>query len=152
MLKHAVAATAFVACFIAPADAQDAAPLPPVDTLTCEQMQGEMMLAGQQMNAQMDPNLATDIQAMQDTARERQRSAVAGQVGAGLMCAVPVLGMACMAAQQAQVNEQMSHAAEDQARTDQVIQSMNNSMAGIDQERMMAISNRFESQHCQTPQ
>jgi hypothetical protein len=127
-------------------------PLPAVDTLTCDQMQAEMMSAGQQMHAQMDPNFATDVQTMRDTMTERQRQATAGAVGTGLMCAVPGLGMVCAAAQQAQMSQQMAHAQEDQARMNHITGSIQNSMAGIDQERMTAISNRWESQHCQMPQ
>lgn len=156
MLRHMLVATVFAGAFAARAIAQDSvsagAPLPEVDTMNCEQMQSEMMVAGQQMNAQMDPNLATDIQGMQDTARQRQHEAMAGAMGAGAICAIPGMGMACTVAQQAQVQRQMSHVDEDRRQQQHVIDEVQNSMAGIDQDRMMAISNRWESQHCQMPQ
>lgn len=134
----------------APMGAQ--APLPAVSSLNCEQMQAEMMVAGQQMNQHMDPNLGGDIQAMQADAQQRMQAAQMGMMGAGLMCAVPGLGMACTAAMNAQAAAQMAHADEDRARQDAVIASMQNSIAGIDQDRMTAISNRWESEHCEMSQ
>ena len=134
------------------AQAQAAAPLPAVDTLTCDQMMAEVTTAGQQMQAQMDPNMGAEIQTMRDTAAARQRQAMTGAVGAGLMCAVPGLGIACMAAQQAQMSQQMAHAQEDQAHMDHVTGSMHHAIPGIDHDRMMSIHDRSQSQHCQMPQ
>lgn len=167
-----IVAFAWIACCAAPALAQSIEPsathvqmetplageppagvaLAPVDSLTCEQMTAEMMLAGQQMNAQLDPNFATDVQAMQDQGAARMREAQAGALGAGLVCAIPGLGMACMAAQQAQVASQMAHADEDRARMDHITGTVNNAMAGIDTNRMQALNTRFERQHCPMPQ
>jgi hypothetical protein len=73
-------------------------------------------------------------------------------VGAGLVCAVPGLGMACTAAMNAQVANQMAHADEDRARQDAMIGAVQNSMVGIDQTRMMAIGERWENQRCQMPE
>jgi hypothetical protein len=165
MIKPLVAFTALMSCLAAPALAQTeapppataaaqptAAPLPPVDTMTCEQMQGEMIVAGQQMQAQMDPSFGADAQAMQDTIRQRQHQATAGAAGAAAMCMIPGLGMACAAAQQAQMAQQMSHAGADRAQMDHLMGSVTNSMAGIDIDRMQALNVRFESQHCPMPQ
>lgn len=165
MVKPFVAFAALMASLVAPALAQDeaapsanvavqpaAAPLAPVDAMTCEQMQSEMIVAGQQMQAQMDPNLGADAQAMQDTMRQRQRQAVAGAAGSAAMCMIPGLGMACAAAQNAQMAQQMSHADADRAQMDHLMGSVNNSMAGIDIDRMQALNARFESQHCPMPQ
>ncbi len=124
----------------------------PVDTLSCDQMVAEMSVAGQQMGAQMDPNLSANIQEMQDESQSRMREAQAAILGAGLVCAVPGLGMACVAVQQAQIAQQMSHRDEDQQRMDTIIGSMNDATAGMDMQRMQALSERFESENCPTPQ
>lgn len=165
MYKPLVAFAALMASLVAPALAQGeesasasvaaqatAAPLAPVDAMTCEQMQSEMIVAGQQMQAQMDPNLGADAQAMQDTMRQRQRQATAGAAGSAAMCIVPGLGMACAAAQNAQMAQQMSHADADRSQMDHLRGSVNNSMAGIDIDRMQALNARFESHHCPMPQ
>jgi hypothetical protein len=155
MLKHALAAAAFAACFATPADAQDDAPLPPVESMNCEQMQAELTVAGQRMNAQMDPEFANEAQAMMDEAQGANRSAagsMATGVGMGIACSVPGVAYACMAAQQAQAANAQREAAEHQARMNAQIDRLNDSMEGIDQQRMMAISDRYEQMQCQTPQ
>jgi hypothetical protein len=126
--------------------------LPPVEGLSCDQMMAEMSVAGQQMNSQMDPNFAANVQEMQDESQRRMRGAQAGMMGAGIVCAVPGLNLACGAAMNAQVASQMAHADEDQARMDTIIGSVNDSMQGIDVQRMQAINARFESQHCPMPE
>lgn len=156
------------ACLTAPAGAQhnpeaalemqarlNAPPDPnlaPVETLSCEQMMAEMTLAGQQMNAQMDPNLGADIQAMQDESQSRMREAQVGILTGGLICAVPGLGMACTAMVQAQAANQMAHADEDQQRMDAIMGSMTDATAGMDMQRMQALSERIESEHCPMPE
>lgn len=176
MLKYLAAAAIFAACFATPADAQQggAPPMPesmtnvlnqlngpadatlqPVETLTCDQMYAEMFTAGQQMNAQLDPSFAGNVQSMQDD-MERQRAAarnsMAAGIGMGLACSLPGVGMACAAAQQAQAVNQGRQARENQERMlalgDQVAQSTQ----GIDMQRMEAISNRWSSQSCEAPQ
>ncbi len=141
-----------IACLTAPAGAQTEPLLPALETLNCEQMQAEMTSAGQLMNQQIDPNLGTEIEAMQENSRQRMQAAQAGAVGAGIICSIPGMGMACTAAMNAQVAEQMSHADEDRARMDAMVGGMQNAIAGIDQERMTAISQRWESEDCQAPQ
>lgn len=151
MLKHVFAAAAFAACLATPADAQDAT-LPPVDTMNCEQMQAELMVAGQTMNAQLDPEFATEGQAMMDEAQQASRPSMVAGIGTGIACSIPGLGMACMAAAQAQAAQAQQDAAQNQARMDAQVDRLNASMAGLDQERLMAVSDRFEQQNCQTPQ
>lgn len=119
--------------------------------MTCEQMQTEMIAAGQLMQQQMDPNFAANVQEMQDEQQSRMRQAQTSAVGAGIVCAIPGLGMACTAAMNAQVANQMAHAQEDRARRDSLIGSVQNSMAGIDMERATAINQRWESQRCEMP-
>jgi hypothetical protein len=156
-MKALLATTAFAISFTAAALAQDAAPSapPPVESMNCEQMQAELMVAGQTMNAQMDPEFATEAQAMQDEMQEAQNRAagsVAAGIGMGLACSIPGVGMACMAAQQAQMANAQRDAAANQARMDAQMDRLNQSMAGLDQQRLTAISQRFEEQRCQTPQ
>lgn len=154
MLKAFAATAAFALFFSLPADAQDGA-LPPVDSLNCEQMQAELMVAGQQMNAQLDPEFAVEAQRMQNESQEAHNGvagAVATGVGMGMACSIPGVGMACMAAQQAQAANAGRQAEQNRARMSAQNDRLQASMAGIDQQRMMAISDRFEQQHCQTPQ
>lgn len=152
MLKHVFAAAAFAFCFATPADAQDGT-LPPVDTMNCDQMMAEMTVAGQQMNAQMDPEFAIEAQRMMDEAQARPSGGqMAMGIGTGIACSIPGVGMACMAAAQAQAVEGQRRANEHNARMDAQMQRMETATAGIDMERMGAISTRFEEQECPTPQ
>ena len=128
-----------------------AVPPPAVETLNCEQMQAEMMTAGQLMNQQMDPNLGADIAAMQDAGQSQMREARTAALGSGLLCAVPGLGMACTVAMNAQVVRQSAHAEENRERMDAVTTSMQDSTVGIDLERMTAVSERWESERCEAP-
>jgi hypothetical protein len=152
-------------CFVAPALAQtdaplppaaEAATLPPVDTMSCEQMNAEMMVAGQQMNSQLDPSFAGNVQAYQDLVQQRQREAVAQQVGMGAACAVgsmvPGVAAACAAAQQAQMANQVRQAQQDQQQVDVIVGQVNSSMDGLDQNRLTAIADRHQAMNCQTPQ
>jgi len=151
MLKYLAATAFFAACFAMPADAQDGT-LPPVESMDCAQMQAELTVAGQQMNAQLDPEFGTEAQAMMDEA-QAGRGNVAGQmatgIGMGIACSIPGVSMACMAAQQAQMANAQRDAAEHQQRMDAQMDRLDASMAGIDQQRMMAVSDRYEQQNCQ---
>lgn len=135
----------------------DAAPDPnlqPVEDLTCEQMYGELMVAGQQMNAQLDPSFATNAQAMQDQLNTAQRGAAGSMAmgfGQAMMCSIPGVGMACGAMMQAQMANQMRQGQEHQAQMDVMLSQMNDATAGIDMARMQAVNERWESQQCQPP-
>jgi hypothetical protein len=135
----------------APIAAQsEAAALAPVDTMTCEQMQAEMTGAGQQMHNQLDPQFGVEAQAMAQEAQEKQRQAQ--QQAMNPTCFIPVIGMVCAVQQQHQAQQSQQDAAANQQRMQAQMDRLNTSMAGIDQQRMMAMSNRFQAQHCQTPQ
>lgn len=151
MLKHFVAVAAFTACLAAPAFAQEGWP-PPVETMTCDQMTAEMVTAGQQMNGQLDPEFAREAQAMNDEMQSSQRQGMAVGVGTGIACSIPGVGMACMAAQQAQAANRAREAEANQQRMAAQVGRLNNSMAGLDQNRLMAISDRYEQMRCQAPQ
>lgn len=157
MLKYIVAAFAFTAMCATPADAQtDPTALPPVETLTCEQMQAELMVAGQQMNAQLDPEFAAEAQRMHAENQAASRGvgppSIAAGVGTSFACSIPGVGYACMAAQQAQAANAQAQQAEHMSRMNAQNERLQASMAGIDQQRMMAVSDRFEQQRCETPQ
>lgn len=160
-MKSILLAVALLCC-AAPAAAQTLDPIPPgatlevvppapVETLTCEQMQAEMIVAGQLMQSQMDPNFAANVQEMQDESQRRMSAARAGMVGTGVVCAIPGLGMACTAAANAMAASQMAHADEDRARRDRLIGGIQSSMVGIDMDRATAINARWQSQGCQMP-
>lgn len=152
-----VTAVAFVS-FSAAAIAQEvtqSAPLLPLDSMSCEEMQAELTVAGQRMNAQMDPEFAAEAQRMQQESQQGQNSvagSIAAGVGMGLACSIPGVGMACMAAQQAQAARAQHQAGQNMERMDAQMDRLNASMEGIDQERMMAVSQRYEEQNCQAPQ
>ena len=162
MLKSlsAFAALAVLAATVALAEPQVSPPIaaqseaaapPPVDTMTCDQMLAEMTGAGRQMNSQLDPQFGVEAQAMAQEAQQKQRQAQSQAMGMGVMCAIPIVGMACMAGQQQQAAQAQQQTAANQQRMQAQMDRLDASMAGIDQNRMMAMSNRFEAQHCQSP-
>lgn len=165
MPKRLFAAVVFAACFAGAAGAQDqtmpsdmqpAAALLPVERMDCDQMTAEMMVAGQTMNSQLDhEGLTADAQAMQDD-MARQRAQMAGAmgmgVGMGIACSLPGVGMACGAMMAAQAQQAQQGAAESQERMDRQVGRIEDSMAGLDQERLMSLSNRYEAMQCQAPQ
>jgi hypothetical protein len=161
MLKplSAFAALAIFTTAVALADTHPTAPpaaqaqqqtLPPVDTMTCDQMMAEMTTAGQQMHGQLDPQFGVEANAMAQEAQQKQREAQ--QQAMNPACFIPFVGMVCAAQQQQQQQQAQADAPRQQARMQAQMDRLNNSMAGIDQQRMMAMSNRFQAQHCQTPQ
>jgi hypothetical protein len=153
MLKHLFAAAAFAACIAAPADAQNGA-LPPVESMNCDQMMAELTVAGQRMNSQLDPEFATEAQAMNDqmqNARNGAGGSVAAGIGTSFACSIPGVGMACMAGQQAQIANAQAQAEQNQARMQAQHDRVQASMAGLDQQRLMAVSDRFEAENCQAP-
>lgn len=157
MLKHFIV-VAFALLLAAPAAAQGTeapteAPLP-VESMNCEQMTAELMVAGQRMNAQMDPAFAAEAQAMQEEAQGGRARAGAGMVagvGMGLACSIPGMGMACMAGQQAMVANAQAQTAQNQRRMNAQMDRLNASMEGLDQERLMAVSDRYQAMSCQAP-
>src|SRR5690242_381820 len=93
-----VAAAAYAEPHVTPptaAQPQNQTTLPPVDTMTCDQMSAEMMTAGQQMHSQLDPQFGVEANAMQQEAQQKQREAM--QQAANPMCYIPFMGMACAA-------------------------------------------------------
>jgi hypothetical protein len=62
------------------------------------------------------------------------------------------MGYACVAAQQAQARRAQSGMAESQARTDRQVGRITDSMAGLDEDRLMAINDRRQQMQCPTPQ
>lgn len=139
-------------CATAIANAADVA-LPPVDTMNCDQMMAELIVAGQKMNSQMDPEFAKEAQAM---AAEAQggvgAGAIAQGVGMSVACAVPGVSMFCMAAMQAQAMSQGAQADQNMERMQAQAERMQKAMEGIDVDRMQALSERFEAQACKVPQ
>lgn len=100
-----------------------------VDTLTCDQMLAEMTSAGQRMTAQMDPSMATNAQAL----NEQMQTARNGR---------------------GRANRSRPTEAEAAANREQMATMGNqvmDSAQGIDMNRMMAVSDRFQSQNCPTP-
>jgi hypothetical protein len=155
MLKRLLAAAAFAACFTGAASAQDtqpAAPPPAVETMTCDQMNGEMMTAGMTMNSQLDrEGLNAENQAIQDDIARRRQQGMAQGVGMGLACSIPGVGAACGAMMAAQVAQAQRDAEASRVHTDRQTAIIQDSMAGLDQQRLMAMSQRYEQMQCQTP-
>jgi hypothetical protein len=120
--------------------------------MTCEQMQAELGVAGQRMNAQLDPEFSSEAQAMWDESQQASPPNIAAGVGASIACSIPGVGMACMAAQQAQAAQAQQEADQNIARMEAQGDRLNAAMDGLDQQRLMALSQRFEEQRCQTPQ
>lgn len=156
-MKALSIATVLAVAFAAAAFAQDQTPgaPPPVESMSCEQMQAELIVAGQRMNAQLDPEFTTEAQAMQreqEEAYARARRQMAAGVGMGIACSIPGVGMACMAGQAAQAAQAQSEADQNIARMQAQHDRLQQSMTGLDQQRMLQLTQRFEDQNCQTPQ
>lgn len=126
--------------FTAPAAQTQTAP-PPVDTMNCDQMIAEMTTAGQQMHSQLDPQFGVEAEAMANEAQQKQREAQ--QQAMNPACFIPFVGMACAAQQQHQAQQAQADAPRQQARMQAQMDRVNNSMAGIDQNRMQAMSTRL---------
>jgi hypothetical protein len=125
MLSRTIAAAALALCLAAPAGAQDAAAPPPVESMDCTAMTAELMTAGRQMSSQVDlAGMQADSQATQDDIARRRP---AGSEGA-------------VTAEEARARQQRQH------------DRVQNAMAGLDQNRLMALMTRFEQQRCPTPQ
>jgi hypothetical protein len=152
-MRALLVTTVFVVSLSAAALAQDAQPLPAVETMDCEAMTAEMMVAGAQMNSQFDrEGFAADNAAMQEDMERRRREATQSAAATAAVCAIPGAGMACAAASQAQAARAQEGMPETQARQDRQIERVQSSMAGIDQDRMIALSDRYEQLGCETPQ
>jgi hypothetical protein len=159
MKKSALAAGVLCVCVMAPAGAQGETALLPVETMNCEQMAAELVLAGQGMSQNLDPEFAVEAQAMHDEAQAANAAAAAGLpagMAATAACATGLPG-AC-AAQQAQAQAQSTAAAaqaqQNMARMDAQAGRLQGAMsdAGLDLGRMMALTDRFEELGCETPQ
>lgn len=101
--------------------------LPAVNTLTCDQMLAEMTTAGQRMHSQMDPSMAANAESLRAETQGEGRNANSPRP---------------TAAESAATRERMA------GLGNQVMSSTQ----GIDMNRMMAVSERFQSQRCPTPQ
>jgi len=112
-------------------------------------MLAELTVAGQRMNSQLDPEFAREAQAMQQETQNAQRRGMAAGVGAGVACSLPGAAAACMATQQAQAAQAQRDAAQHQERMNAQMGRLNRSMEGIDHQRMMALTERFEAMNCQ---
>jgi hypothetical protein len=75
-----------------------------------------------------------------------------GSIGTGIACSLPGVAYACMANQAAQAQNAQAQADQNIARMNAQSDRLNASMAGLDQQRMMAISDRFTEMQCETPQ
>ena len=126
--------------------------LPGVETLTCDQMSAELVTAGQRMSSQLDPSFAENVQSMQDDASRRRGAGIGSVIGMTAMCAVPGLGMACAAVQQAQMANMGAQAAENRERMGAMVGQLSDSTEGVDLQRMDAISTRWTQENCQAPQ
>ena len=133
----------------APAANTAQANLPPVDNMTCDQMQAEMTTDGQVMSHQLDPQLGVDARAQYNEAMQKEREINQQAPANALACMIPFM---CAAAQHQQQQQAQADAAQNQARAQTQMNRLNASMNGLDQARMQAINNRWQAQHCQASQ
>lgn len=160
MLKHLAAVSVIALCCTAaaladtnnhaaanaPAANAAQANLPPVDTMTCDQMQAEMTADGQVMSHQLDPQFGVDAQSQYNEAMQKEREINQQAPVNALACMIPFM---CAAAQHQQQQQAQADAAQNQARTQTQMNRLNASMNGLDQARMQAINSRWQAQHCQ---
>ncbi len=100
--------------------------LPAVNTLNCDQLMAEMMTAGERMHSQMDPTMAANAEALRDETQ-----------GRGLSANAP--------------RPTEAQAAANRERMAGLGNQVMDSTQGIDMNRMMAVSDRFQSERCPTP-
>jgi hypothetical protein len=126
---------------------------PPVEAMTCEQMYAEMAAGGQVMKQQLDPSFAANAQAMRERATDpkARAEAAAQQAGVSAACSNPLTMAACKAVQAGMMADAKARQAEGQAQMAQMMGQLNASMAGLDQQRMMAIAKRVETLKCPKP-
>jgi hypothetical protein len=151
MSVRVIAVVGFV-CFGAAASAIADTPPPPVDTMTCDQMLAELTVAGQKMNSQLDPEFAREAQAMANEAQGPSAGSMVGGVGSAIACSLPGIGMLCMAGMQAQAMAQGDQAGQNIERMQAQMERLQKAMEGLDQDRLTALSQRFEEQSCPVPQ
>jgi len=121
--------------------------------MTCQQMQAELTVAGQKMASQLDPEFAKEAQAMAAEARGANASgATASAIGTMAACSIPGLGMLCMIGQQAQMAGMGEQTEQNIARMQAQMERLEKAMEGLDQQRLMALSERFEQMKCEVPQ
>ena len=140
-------------CFAATASASaDSAP-PPIESMTCDQMLAELTVAGQRMNAQLDPEFSKEAQAMYDQGQAGPGAgAIAGGIGMSIACSIPGVGMLCMFGQQAQGMAQGDQTEQNLERMQAQMERLEKAMEGLDMDRLTAMSQRFEDQKCEVPQ
>ena len=146
---------ALIVALSGPAMAQTPQPAPPpVESLTCEQMYAEMMVAGQRMSGQLDPRLGAmaqeQMRKMNDPAAYASASGALAAESAA--CSNPLTIVSCRAMQQARAAEAQTQVAENHARTAQMQAMMQNATVGIDMPRMQALQTRIEKLKCPQPQ
>jgi hypothetical protein len=127
--------------------------LPAVETMTCDQMLAELTVAGQQMNARLDPEFAREAQAMADQAQGAgSAGSVVGGVGGAIACSLPGVGLFCAITSQASSMGQAGATEENIARMTAQMERLQKAMEGLDMARLQMMSERFEAQKCQVPQ
>ena len=151
MVTRAVA-VAGLFCIAASASAFAETAPPPVESMTCEQMTAELVVAGQKMNAGLDPEFAKEAQAMAAEAQGSSAGAIAGGVGMSIACSIPGIGMLCMVGQQAQAMAQGDKTEQNIERMEAQMERLRRAMEGLDMDRLTAMSQRFEEQKCEVPQ
>jgi hypothetical protein len=151
MFTRALPAALTVLSLATVAVASDA--LPAVETMTCDQMLAEMTVAGQQMNARLDPEFAREAQAMADQARgaDAAGTMVSG-IGQAVACSLPGIGLFCAITSQASSMGQAGATEENIARMTAQMERLQTAMEGLDMARLQMMSERFEAQKCQVPQ
>jgi hypothetical protein len=151
MLTRTFGAAVFVCLTASASIASEAAP--PVESMSCDEMRAELIVAGQKMSQQLDPEFAKEAQAMADQARGANAAgAGASAMGMTAACSIPGLGMLCMAAQQAQMASQGGQVEQNIERMQAQMERLNKAMEGLDVERLTALSQRFEEKRCETGQ
>ena len=148
-MRQLLVASAMLACATT-AGAQPARL--PVEQMTCEQLLTEMTASGDQLD-QADAIFAAngvdaDAQANAAMGGQSAAGAIAEGVASGLACAVPGVAMACMVMQGKQAltgAAQMQQGVEQNRR---MMQQYEQATAGLDLNRMTAITKRVEALKC----
>ena len=163
MLKHLAAASMIALCCSvaafadtnthvaanAPAARTAQADLPPVDGMTCDQMQAEMTADGQVMSHQLDPQFGADAQAQYNEAIQKQREI---NQQAPRQCAGLHDPVFCARPHNISSNSRRKRTWPRTKRAQTQMNRLNGSMTGLDLARMQAMNNRWQAQHGQASQ
>ena len=130
------------------ASAQDVAI--PIEQMNCEQLYAEYARAG---SPKLDPALSAKIAGMQQrsTTGAQMGQIIAEQAATMAVCMVPGAGMVCSVVQEVQGARQNAQTKRLENESSALLAEVDQATAGIDMDKMAAITIRSEALKCPPP-